>query len=361
MIPVTKPFLPPLEEYTNLIKQIWLSEHLTNAGPMVKNLELKLNDFLKTKNCFFVSNGTIALQIAIKALDLKEEIITTPFSYVATTSSIVWEGCTPIFVDIEPDTLTIDPNKIEAAITDKTSAILATHVYGNPCDIEAIEAIANKYTIKVIYDAAHSFGVKYKGKHLVNYGDISTLSFHATKLFQTVEGGAIISEDPEITSKVSYMRNFGHNGEEKFFGVGINAKNSEFHAAMGLCNLPRVEGIIAHRRKISELYDTLLLADSAKRISRPLIRSGTEYNYSYYPILFKDEATLLEVKSKLNQNDIFPRRYFYPSLEKLEYLAKSHMPVADDISKRVLCLPLYSELNKEQVHLICSIILKTFS
>jgi dTDP-4-amino-4,6-dideoxygalactose transaminase len=361
MIPVTKPFLPDIEEYKSYLEKIWNSEHITNSGPLLKELEAKLRSYLQSKHLHMVSNGTIALQIAIEALELKGEIITTPFSYIATSSAIVWQGCIPVFADIEPDTLTIDPQKIREAITTKTSAILATHVYGNPCNIEAIEAIANEFNLKVIYDAAHSFGVQYKDKPLVSYGDISTLSFHATKLFQTVEGGAIISKDPLVADKVSLMRNFGHNGEGIFFGVGINGKNSELHAAMGLCNLPRIEEIIARRKKISELYDYLLLDDSATSVSRPLIRSETKYNYSYYPVLFKDEATLLDVKKQLNQSDIFPRRYFHPSLDKIEYLPKSNVPITDDISKRVLCLPLYHELQEDQINLICSIILKTLN
>ena len=361
MIPVTKPFFPDIEEYKLYLEKIWDSGHITNAGPLLKELEAKLQSYLQSKHIHVVSNGTIALQIAIKALELKGEIITTPFSYVATSSAIVWQGCTPVFADIEPETLTIDPQKIIAAITAKTSAILATHVYGNPCNIEAIETISNEFNLKVIYDAAHSFGVQYKDKPLVNYGDISTLSFHATKLFQTVEGGAIISKDSLVADKVSYMRNFGHSGEEEFFGVGINGKNSELHAAMGLCNLLRIEEIIANRRKISELYDHLLLDNSDTNISRPLIRSETKYNYSYYPILFKDEKTLLKVKNKLNQSDIFPRRYFYPSLNKIEYLPKSNVPITEDISKRVLCLPLYHTLQEEEINLICSIILNTLN
>lgn len=358
MIPVTKPFLPNIEEYKSYLERIWNSGQLTNAGPLVKELETKLMDYLGNSKFYFVSNGTIALQVAIEALALKGEIITTPFSYVATTASIVWQKSTPIFADIEPDTLTIDPAKIETAITNKTSAILATHVYGNPCNIEAIESIANRYNIKVIYDAAHSFGVKYKGKHLVNYGDISTLSFHATKLFQTIEGGGIVCKGQEVAEKVSYMRNFGHNGEEKFFSVGINGKNSEFHAAMGLCNLPKISDIISLRKKISSYYDEYLIIPASGFVLKPLLRDGTDYNYSYYPVMFKDEITLLKVKEELNRNEIFPRRYFYPSLEKLEYLPESHMPISSDLSKRVLCLPLYNQLQEEQVNLICSIILK---
>ena len=234
MIPVTKSFLPPIEDYIEYLKQIWDSNQLTNNGPLVKELEQKLKEYFDVKHLFFVSNGTIAEQIAIKAADLKGDIITTPFSYVATTSSIVWEGCQPVFVDIDPQTLCMNPDLIEDAITEKTTGIIPTHVYGIPCDVEKIQEIAEKHSLKVIYDAAHTFGGKYKGKSIASYGDISFLSFHATKVFHTVEGGAIITNDDELAHKISYMRNFGHNGPEDFWGVGINGNNSEFHAAMGL-------------------------------------------------------------------------------------------------------------------------------
>lgn len=356
MIPITKPFLPDINKYIEYTRKIWQAEHLTNAGPFVQELEVKLKNYCTTQNLFYVSNGTIALQLAIKALQLDGEIITTPFSYVATTSAISWEGCVPVFVDIDPLTLTIDSSKIEDAITSNTSAILATHVYGNPCDIEKIENIANNYGLKVIYDAAHCFGVEYNKKSIVNYGDISTLSFHATKLFQTIEGGAIITQDQELAKKISYMRNFGHDGQEKFFGIGINGKNSEFHAAMGLCNLPEVQNIIQQRKKLCDLYDSFLFVGD--EISRPQIRENTKYNYGYYPILLKDEKTLLAVQKQLNKNNIFPRRYFYPSLTTLPYVEKFNTPIATDISSRVLCLPLYDTLSSENVKKISYLILE---
>jgi dTDP-4-amino-4,6-dideoxygalactose transaminase len=258
MIPVTKPFLPPLEEYSKLVEDIWQRQWLTNNGPLVNELELKLKDYLNIDHLLFVSNGTIALQLAIKALGLSGEIITTPFSYVATTSSIVWEGCKPIFVDIDEKSLNIDPKKIEQAITQETTAILATHVYGNPCDIDAIDAIAEKHDLKVIYDAAHCFGTTYKNKSIFLYGDISTTSFHATKLFHTTEGGAVFTKDPELLKIMSYMRNFGHDGPEKFQGLGINAKNSEFHAAMGLVNLKHIPAILDKRKELSLYYNKKL-------------------------------------------------------------------------------------------------------
>src|SRR5688572_25479009 len=235
MINVTKSFLPPIEEYVKYLEGIWERCHLTNHGPLVNELEEKLKTYLGVKNFFYLNNGTIAIQLAIKALDITGEVITTPFSYVATCSSIVWENAKPVFVDIDPGNFTIDATKIEAAITPRTSAILATHVYGIPCNVEEIDRIAKKHKLKVVYDAAHAFGVEYKGASLLNYGHISTLSFHATKLFHTVEGGGITTNDDELAHRIAYMRNFGHKGQEEFWGLGINGKSSEFHAAMGLC------------------------------------------------------------------------------------------------------------------------------
>lgn len=353
MIPVTKSFLPPLEEYTAYLRKVWESNQLTNNGPLVQELEQKLKDYLGVKHLFFVSNGTIAEQIAIKALDLKGEIITTPFSYVATTSSIVWEGCQPVFVDIDPKTLCIDPDLIEAAITPRTSAIVATHVYGIPCAVEEIKIIAQKHKLKVIYDAAHTFAVKFHGKSLVSYGDISTLSFHATKLFHTVEGGAIISEDDDLAHRISYMRNFGHKGQEAFWGLGINGKNSEFHAAMGLCNLPHIEEIVAARKQVSHYYDKFL-EDS--RLIRPKLPRGTEYNYAYYPVLFPSEEDLVKIKENLNIEEVFPRRYFFPALNYLPYTENQEMIVSEDLSRRILCLPLYDDLKNEDIQKIVSII-----
>ena len=228
MILVTQPFLPPEEEYKKYISEIWERNWLTNMGPLASELEEKLKAHLGVEQLLFVTNGTIALQMAIKALELKGEIITTPFSFVATTSSIVWEGCTPVFVDIDKNTLNIDPNKIEAAINEKTSAILATHVYGNPCDVEAIETIAQKHNLKVIYDGAHAFGVKVNGKSIFEYGDISTCSLHATKLYHSTEGGLVICNDKKLVKKLRYIRNFGISGFDQFSELGINGKNSEF-------------------------------------------------------------------------------------------------------------------------------------
>jgi dTDP-4-amino-4,6-dideoxygalactose transaminase len=359
MINVSKPFLPPIEEYQHYIHGVWQRNWLTNNGPLVNELELKLKEYLKLDHLLYLNNGTMALQIAIKALNLKGEIITTPFSYVATTSSIVWEGCNPMFVDIDPETFNIDPNKIEAAINGNTSAILATHVYGNPCDIDAIQSIAEKHNLKVIYDAAHCFGTKYKGQSVFKYGDISTVSFHATKLFHTIEGGAVFTTDPDLLKKMAFMRNFGHNGPEDFAEVGINGKNSEVHAAMGLANLNHIESILETRKKQNQYYDYWLSRSSFQKMKT---NKDGEFNYSYYPIVFKNEEILIEVMNALNANLIFPRRYFCPSLNSVAIYNKGKsLHVTESICRRVLCLPLYHTLTKEEIDYICRIILRTIN
>lgn len=353
MIPVTKPFLPPKKEYNKLINEIWERNWLTNNGPLVNELESKLKDYLGLQNVLFLSNGTIAIQIAIKALGLKGEIITTPFSYVATTSSIVWEGCEPVFVDIDPLTLNIDPNKIEDSITKNTSAILATHVYGNPCDIDKIEAISKKYNLKVIYDAAHCFGTKYKGKSVFSFGDVVTTSFHATKLFHTVEGGAVFTNDLKVLHKMEYMRNFGHDGPERFQGVGINGKNSEFHAAMGIVNINYLDKIL-EKRKFQCLQYYKHLSNFVKFI---IVNENCHYNFAYMPIIMKNEEEVIEIITNLNKNEIYPRRYFYPSLSNLGYLKSANQtPVSESISKRVLCLPLFHTLSSSKIKLICEVV-----
>ena len=316
-------------------------------------LENKLRKYFGVRHVFFVSNGTIALQIAIKALELKNEVITTPFSFVATTSSLVWENCRPIFADIESDTLTINPDEIEKKITKETTGIVATHVYGYPCQVEKIKNIATKNNLKVIYDAAHAFGVKFQDKSILNYGDISILSFHATKIFHTVEGGAIVTNNDELAKKLVYMRSFGFKTIESFQGLGINGKNSELHAAMGLCLLPKMKKIINKRKEISEQYDKLF---RGLNIDRPKMRENTEYNYSFYPIILPSEEVLNKVVESLKAQYVFPRRYFYPSLNKLEYVASQVAPISEDISRRVLCLPLYYNLKEDDIRAITRII-----
>lgn len=357
MIPVTKPFLPPKEEYLSALDGIWERRWLTNNGPLISSLEKELKERLNVNNLSFVGNGTIALQVAIKALGLSGDIITTPFSYVATTSSIVWEGCRPVFVDIDEFSLNIDPSKIEEAITENTVAILATHVYGNPCDVLAIQQIADKYDLKVIYDAAHAFGVTINGESIFNYGDISTCSTHATKLFHTIEGGFIVTQNQDISDTVEYMRNFGHNGPESFKGIGINGKNSEFHAAMGIINLRYIDEISRQRKAICLTYNDRL---EKLNIKRPKWHSESTSNYSYYPIIFENEELLVRCIERLKLNNIFGRRYFYPSLAtSLPYVEPKNLSVTNTVSSRIFCLPLYNDLSLKEVHFICDIIEET--
>lgn len=356
MIPVTKPFLPPQQVYQHYLDGIWKRNWLTNMGPLASDLELRLKDTLKVDHLLFVTNGTVALQMAIKALDLKGEIITTPFSFVATTSAIVWEHCNPVFVDIDEHSLNIDADKIGEAITPNTTAILATHVYGNPCDVEKIEEIAKKHQLKVIYDAAHAFGVEVNGKSIFEYGDISTCSLHATKLYHSVEGGLVITKDPVLLKKLAYMRNFGFDGPESFADLGINGKNSEYHAAMGLANLKYLDLIHQKRKELTARYDEKLKNLKARR---PVWHSASENNFAYYPLVFESEALMLHCVELLKLNEVFTRRYFYPSLAtSLPYVKPQNLPLTDDISKKVLCLPLYYDLTLEEVDLICRLILR---
>jgi dTDP-4-amino-4,6-dideoxygalactose transaminase len=350
---VTKTFLPQIEKYQSYLNRIWDNNQLTNQGPLLGELELKLKNYLKVDNFHFVTNGTLALQLALNALDITEgEVITTPFSYVATVSSILWERCKPVFVDIEPGSFCIDPNKIEIAITKYTKAIIAVHVFGLPCALEKIGRIANEYNLKVIYDGAHAFGVTYKGKSLLSYGDISTCSFHATKLFHTIEGGCVIAKDKGVSAKLELIKRFGHNFDNHYC-LGINAKASEFQAAMGLCNFEEIENIIKERKLIFELYDDLLKID----LQHPIFNNDFEYNYGYYPVVFKSEEETSTVIKSLKNENIYPRRYFYPSLNTLSYLKQfQSCPISEDISLRILCLPLYVGLEIEVVEKISKII-----
>ena len=356
MINVTKSFFPPIEDYHFHLQRIWENQWLTNRGELVLELEEKLKFFLQTNSILITNNGTVPLQIALKLLAKGGEVITTPFSYVATTASIVWENGTPVFVDIDPDYLSIDETKIEAAITAKTTAILATHVFGNPCNVEVIEKIAQKHHLKVIYDAAHCFGVNYNGKSIFEYGDVSTCSFHATKLFHTGEGGAIFCNDAQLMHQLFYSHNFGHNGPLAFHGLGINGKISELQAAMGLAILPYMQHIIEERMKVVEYYNTHL---NFGRLKKMKLRENTEWNYSYYPIILENETQLLKIQKALNDNGIFPRRYFYPSLNTIDYVKGQTMPVSESIAERILCLPLYVGLEGKELERICKIINQT--
>jgi dTDP-4-amino-4,6-dideoxygalactose transaminase len=356
MINVTKPFLPPIELYTKYLKGIWERQWLTNNGPLVQELEEKLKNYLGVKNLLFVTNGTIALQIALKAMAHKGEIITTPFSYVATTNSVLWEGCTPVFADIKSTDFNIDPQKIEALITSETVAVLATHVYGNPCDTDKIEKIAARHNLKIIYDGAHAFDVKYKGRQLLSYGDIATCSFHATKIFHTAEGGAIITNDDVLAEKMALYRQFGHVGDEHF-SIGVNGKNSELHAAMGLCLLPMMDQFINRRKILTDLYSREL---KDLPIQWPVPLTETGYNYSYYPVILDTEERLLAVKNFLQAKGINTRRYFYPSLNNLPQFKGEPCPVSEAISTRALALPLYYELTEAEVQNICTYIKSCF-
>lgn len=343
-INVTKSFMPPLESYEEYVHKLFENCWLTNQGPLLKELEFKISGLLNLKHFHYVTNGTIALQLALRALDITDgEIITTPFSYVATVSSILWERCTPVFVDIESNNYMIDVNKIEEKITAKTKAIMPVNIFGYACDIHGVQKIADKYGLKVIYDSAHCFGSYLNGKSLLDFGDISTCSFHATKLFHTVEGGACVVKNKEISDRLELIKKFGHVGDEHYC-LGINAKQSEFHAAMGLSILPFVDGIIKKRKLASQNYDEALKG----LVQRPKKQEGLKYNYAYYPVVLETEQAMISVLQHLNANNIFPRRYFYPSLNRLPYLEDyQSCPISEDISSKILCLPLYSDISEQ--------------
>ncbi|MGJ8652855.1 MAG: DegT/DnrJ/EryC1/StrS family aminotransferase [Opitutaceae bacterium] len=349
-INVTEPYLPPLEEYVEYLRGIWDRNWLTNQGPLVQEFEQKLQAYHQLSmpvHC--VTNGSLGLQIAFKALGVSGEVITTPFSYVATTACPLWEGCSVKFADIELDTLTIDPAAVEAAITPKTEAILATHVFGNPCDVEALDAIGAKHGLAVIYDAAHAFGVRYKGKSILDYGDASMVSLHATKLMHSVEGGFVVAKDPTVAEKVEWMRRFGHNGEEHFHGVGINAKMSEFHAAMGLASFSHIDEILTRRRRLSAEYDKALVDSQVVKFAYN--NRSESPNYAYYPVLFENEAKLLSTVERCRARGVGVRRYFWPALSDVMNCVTSNndTPIAKDISNRILCLPFAPQYDESVV------------
>jgi len=350
MINVTKTYLPDKEKYKKYVDEIYSNGWITNNGPMVKELENRLADYLGVKNIVLVANGTVALEIAYRTLNIKDYAITTPFSFVATTSSLVTNGIKPIFVDIDESTLNIDPKQIEEVITPNTSAIVPVHVFGNPCDVEAIDKIAKENDLKIIYDAAHAFGIKYKNQSILSCGDISTLSFHATKLFHTIEGGALIINDDSLVEKARHLINFGIENMESILSLGTNAKMNEFEAAMGLCMLDEIDNVIEKRKVIYDRYREEL----TDIVEYPVIDSNTNVNYSYFPVIFTTEEEMKKVQKGLNNNNIFPRRYFYPSLDTLNYIEpKQFMKSSRNISKKILCLPLYPELlESEQMQII---------
>jgi dTDP-4-amino-4,6-dideoxygalactose transaminase len=355
LIQVTKTYLPDRDKYKAYVDEIFDSGWLTNNGAMIKRLQERLCEYLGVKNLLLVANGTLALQLAYKLLNLNGEVITTPFSFVATTSSLVWEGVRPVFVDIDPETLCIDPDQIEEKITEQTTGIVATHVYGNPCNIEKIEDIASKHGLKTVYDAAHAFGIRYNGNSIYQYGDVSIASFHSTKIFHTIEGGALIIRDDALYERARKMINFGIESPVSITELGINAKMNEFQAAMGLCVLDDVETILNGRkirydfyvRQLADVPGIRLLTKSEKATN----------NYSHFPMIFETEELLLKVIDALNGSNIYPRRYFYPSLNTLLYLDhESFMPISEDISRRILCLPLFDSLQEDDQIKIINIV-----
>lgn len=348
---VSRPSLAPLEEYSKYLKVIWETGIMTHNGPMVQSLERELCDYLNVKNLVCLANGTAALQLAIRALNLTGEVITTPFTYIATASIIAWERCRPIFVDIDPDTWNIDPEKIEEKITDKTTAILPVHVFSNPCDIERIQKIAAKHTLKVIYDAAHAMAVEVDGQSILRFGDISCLSFHATKLFNTAEGGACITDDSVLAEKMRRARFFGFNEKKEIVDEGMNAKMTEVSAGLGHANLKSLDRVRKNRRVKYELYQNLLADIPSIKFQKYLPDS---YNYSYMPIIFESEELLLRIIEKLHAENVFPRRYFYPSLNTVSVFApQDALPISERVAKTIICLPLYDSLPPKDIERVC--------
>lgn len=363
MIPVTKPYLPSREKLNQYIDGIYERNWLTNNGPLVQQLTERLEKYLGIENLLLVSNGTLALQIAYRALGITNsdqskiaEAITTPFTFIATASSLKWEGIEPIFSDIDADTWCLDPAKIEDKITANTKAIVPVHVFGNACDVEAIDTIAQKYNLKVIYDAAHAFGVTFKDKSLLTYGDAATLSFHATKLFHSIEGGAIVFKHKEDLERAKKAINFGIVGPEEIDSLGINAKMNEFQAAMGLCVLDELENNLTSRAAVWNTYADVLGA----QVQLQKIHPGVQYNYAYFPVVFDTAEQAAQVLNALKENDVIARRYFYPSLDTVNYFQlKEQQPLSKDIASRILCLPIYSDLPKHKQNIIVTIILSS--
>lgn len=357
---VTQSSLPLLEEYVEEIKELFDSKWLTNNGAKHQELIEELKRFLNVDNVTLFCNGHMALYIAIKLMKLEGEVITTPFSFASTTHAIVQNGLTPVFCDINPDDYTIDVNKIESLITEKTCAIMPVHVYGNICNVKKIEEIAKKHNLKVIYDAAHAFGVSYEGQSILNYGDISMLSFHATKVFNTIEGGALVYKNNDYLKKLDILKNFGITGPENVESVGMNCKMNEFQAAMGLCNLRHINGEIEKRKKVVQRYRENL--ENVVGIKINIIQDNVQSNYAYFPIIVQDNYYLTrdELFDKLSENDIYARKYFYPLINDYDCYREKYdsndTPIAKDIANRVMTLPLYADLSLEDVDIICNII-----
>lgn len=360
---VTRSSMPPMEEYIDEIKELWDSHWLTNMGAKHRQLETELKEYLGVEGVSLFTNGHMALELAIQAMNLSGEVITTPFTFASTTHAIVRNGLTPVFCDIDPEDFTIDVNQLESLITDRTSAIIPVHVYGSICNVEEIERIAKKYGLKVIYDAAHTFGVKYKGIGIGAYGDASMFSFHATKVYNSIEGGAITFHNEEFGEQLQRLKNFGIRSEEVIDSIGANAKMNEFQAAMGLCNLRHVEEEIEKRRKVYEKYVELL--SNVEGIQLLKQQEDVQPNYAYFPVVFHEKefgASRNEVCEALKQEEIYARKYFYPLTNEFDCFHGKYdvneTPVALHISKRVLTLPMYADLSIEDVERICNVILK---
>lgn len=364
-ITVTSPLLPDLEEFNSLLKEIWEKKWITNNGSFHQRLEKELADYLGVPYLSLFTNGTLPLITALQALRITGEVITTPYSFVATTHSLWWNGIKPVFADIDPSTGNLDPQRIEAAITPKTTAIMPVHVYGNPCDTEAIQAIADKYGLKVIYDAAHAFGVKVDGKSILNAGDMSTLSFHATKTYNTIEGGALVCHDEKTKKRIDYLKNFGFAGETEVIAPGINSKMDEIRSAYGLLNLRQVDRAIAERQKVSDIYRKELAGIPG--ISFFSERPDVTYNYSYFPIFVEAEKygmTRDELYFKMRDHNVLGRRYFYPLISNfttyrgLPSAAPSNLPVATRMADQVICLPMHHSLSSEDVKNVLECLIK---
>jgi len=353
VINVTKTYLGDLDKFKRYVEQIYATGWLTNHGPFSIALEERLQDFLGVRNVILTCNGTIALQVAYRALGVTGSAVTTPFSFIATSSTLEWEHIRPRFADIDAQTWNLDPQRIEASLAPDTTAIVATHVFGNPCAVEEIQAVAQRNRLKVIYDGAHAFGSRYRDRSVLAWGDLSTMSFHATKLFHTIEGGAIVTSDDELARQIRLLCNFGIAGVDKIVGPGINAKLNEFSAAMGLCLLDDIDSILSQREEIAARY-TAALGDY---YDLQVVQPGGRQNNSYYPVGLRDEEQVLRVRSGLNAIGVNPRRYFYPSLDTLDYLAPQQpQPVSRELSQRILCLPLYPGLPQDVQHAVIEVL-----
>lgn len=356
---VAKAALPPLESYMQCVRNIFDSRWLTNQGGYLQMLEKAMSSFLGVSELVLCANGTLALQLAIRLLNLNgKKVITTPFTYVATLSALLWEGCQPVFADIDPLSLCLSPGEVEKALEENPDAggIAPVHVYGNACDVQALDEIAKKWNLRLLYDAAHAFGSRLNGKSLFEFGDAAIGSFHATKLFHTVEGGCVAAREKGAKEKLALLRAFGHVGDQHI-SLGINAKMSELHAAMGACLLPEVPQMLARRAELGALFDGLLKIGAGSPLRKPKLASGLEWNHAYYPLIFPSHGDMMKCKTALEERNIHPRRYFYPSLTKLPYVKSKPCPVAEDMAERILCLPFWPDMPGDLAGEICGIVL----